>query len=272
MAFRFILICGVLLIAAIIYLPFSENSIQNTDAILEKTAKQLDNLPVPTNNASLESPASESEKITYTYTYSDNNAELKYRHYLAGKYTYERGLISPEDREIYQNYPLAVLRGLGDAGDIHALQELGQRASKAGNFKLAFDYYEAATIYGSTTALAYLRDKYELANRLYLDKSNGKHALVMIFSYLRVAELRGDYSDSMGVDRLAEMHERTYGKTELDEIDYRVIERMAAAIYTGMETRRTELGLEPFDNTVPEYDVEQMERVLKARAQKGFGL
>lgn len=270
MAFRFILVCGVLLIAAIIYLPFSENIIQNTDAILEKTAKQSVDLPVSTNNASLESPAFESEEVTYTY--SDNNAELKHRLYLAGKYTYERGLISPEDREIYQNYPLAVLQGLGDAGDIHALQELGRRASKAGNFKLAFDYYEAATVYGSTTALAYLRNTYELANRLYLDKSNGKHALVMIFSYLRVAELRGDYSDSMGVDRLSEMHERTYGKTELDEIDYRVIERIAAAIYAGMETRRTELGLEPFDNTVPEYDVEQMERVLNARARKGFGL
>lgn len=203
---------------------------------------------------------------------SDNQADIKQRHYLAEKNNRDRGLISPEERTIYQNYPLDTLQEMGKSGDIHALHELGQRASNEGNFALAFAHYESAAVYGSTVALGYLGDKYEMANKLHLDDKNGKHALVVATSYLRVAELRGDYSNSREIKRLPEKYERTYGKIDLDENDYREIEIRAKEIYTKMENNRIELGLEPFDNTVPEEDISQMERVLAERAKKEFGL
>lgn len=190
------------------------------------------------------------EEISQTDAVSQ--AELKQHHYLDNIYYRERGLISPEERAIYQNYPLNTLQEMGKSGDIHALHELGQRASHEENFKLAFSYYESAAIYGSTVALGYLGNKYEMANRLYLDKENGKHALIVAISYLKVAERRGDYSNTREINRLPEKYARTYGKIELDKNDFQEIDKMANQIYTDLESRRISLGMAPFNNTAPE--------------------
>lgn len=181
-----------------------------------------------------------------------SQAELKQHHYLDNIYYRERGLISPEERAIYQNYPLNTLQEMGKSGDIHALHELGQRATHEEDFKLAFSYYESAAIYGSTVALGYLGNKYEMANRLYLNKENGKRALIVTISYLKVAERRGDYSNSREINRLPEKYARTYGKIELDKNDYQEIDKMANEIYTDLESRRISLGMAPFNNTAPE--------------------
>lgn len=266
---KYLILPSVFFVAIGAYLFYSDDELAQTqkDRHLEQNALMVKADAIPQNTESPKPSKLTEEEINQLNF--DIQAELKQKHYLAEKYRHERGLISPDERRVYQNYSLDTLQEMGKSGDIHALHELGQRASNDGNFELAFAYYESAAVYGSTVALGYLGDKYEMANKLYLDDKNGKHALLIATSYLRVAELRGDYSNSYEITRLPEKYERTYGKIELDENDYREIEKIAKEIYTKMESKRIELGLGPFDNSIPEGSTAQLhkEMALKERAK-----
>lgn len=140
MAFRFISLCAVLLIATAIYLPFSEDQTLRRDAHPETAIMQSDCIAVALREAS----APNNEDTNYTCTVVDSSVEPKHRHYMEEIKHNESGLISQEQRGLYENYPLYVLQEPGKSVDIHALHEIGKRVSNEHDFKSAFDYYEPA--------------------------------------------------------------------------------------------------------------------------------
>ena len=202
----------------------------------------------------------------------DEEAKRKQLQSQIEQYNYDRGYASQETVEQYQNYTINMLQELGKNGDIYALTELGLRASNEANYKLSFSYFESAAIYGSTVALGYLRNHYEMANQLYLDEKNGRRALMGAISYFRVAELRGDYSNSDLSEKYLSNYgahsSGTYDEVKLDENDLQEVDKMAQQIYDALEKRRVELGLGPFDNSIPEGSTAQLHKEMAQGARQ----
>lgn len=262
-----VFLIGAVLAVVIATLHF--NADKNTTNINSEPAFTVPTKTPPTLQNDESSPYSELTQQEINQLNFDSEADRKQRRYLEKKHNAERGYISLEEEKLYESYPGSALQEMGKNGDIHALRELGLRAAKERDYKLSFSYFESAAIYGSTITLGYLSSEYEMTNQLYLDSKNGKRALMGALAYLQVAELRGDYNNSDLIEKYLSNYSAhssgTYDEVKLDENDLQKVEENARQIYETMEKRRIELGLGPFDNSIPEGSTAQLHKDMALR-------
>lgn len=161
-----------------------------------------------------------------------------------------------ENESVYKNYGTSVLEELSDNGDITAmhvladryLQEYVERGDGENGIKIHRQIFSKAATYGSTWALNQLALSLSSEAGLIQSSEQRRNMVFDSLAYLEVSERRGD--------KLPKITSRKFTLTEhglsLTEHDLEDIKNRANTIYEELATKRQELGLPEFDNSVPE--------------------
>lgn len=158
----------------------------------------------------------------------------------------------------YQTYDTETLTRLGDSGDLKAMHVLGDRAS---NFSELKNILMKAAAYGSTEALIQLGSLNENDEGNIGEKSAEiqKAKILTALAYYDVAQTRGDWWGNIAAGK--SLTERYH--IHISEQDKQLIEDLSEKIYQDLETRRSELGLGDFDNSVPDEVIKFYEEMLR---------
>lgn len=146
----------------------------------------------------------------------------------------------------YRNYSQDVLEKLAVEGDLRALHTLARKPMPTVERK---GILTKAATYGSTFALI------QIANGITSQKDfipnpteeNKRLAIVDALAYVEVVKMRGDTTE--GKEK-ATIIQNVY-HFEPSESENRLIQEKAQSIYNDLNSKRRELGLDEFDNSVP---------------------
>lgn len=152
----------------------------------------------------------------------------------------------------YDSYNEETLKNLADNGDLRALSVLEKLYSSKNTYeghKMAQAIREKSAIYGSTDALATLGTvKHSEFMSLPATDEGRTPALIEALAFYQAAQLRGD---SLSYFTSGNYLINNNGNL-LTGDDYQKINTRAQEIYSDLESKRIELGLGKFDNSVPD--------------------
>ena len=175
----------------------------------------------------------------------------------------ERGYMPPDsdkEQNAYNGYTEEALRSLAKNGDMVALHVLADRYGDLDYIKangidvltvlrIRHDFLYEAAIRGSTRALMELGIHYAAKNQ---NASGGyeekKAAEIEVLAIYKVATLRGDPDHFIDELRVS----KSIRGVEITDADKQHIDLRAKAIYADLQAKRKDMGLEDFDNSVPE--------------------
>lgn len=146
----------------------------------------------------------------------------------------------------YRNYPNDALEKLAEEGDLRALHTLARQPIKTEEY---IEILTKAATYGSTYALI------QIANGITTQKEfipnpteeNKRLAIIDALAYVEVVKMRGDITASK---EHAMTIQNAYHFVP-SEGESQLIQEKAQVIYNDLNSKRKELGLEEFDNSVP---------------------
>ncbi len=158
------------------------------------------------------------------------------------------------NNNMYASYSNDAIDQLANNGDIYAIRELAKRIGKgeirdAGLDRLREIFWKAA-VYGSTWGIKRYA-KLEMVGFSSLENSNlpeNKDKIIHALALLNVAGMRGDKLALLkDANTIIQMN-----KVELNEEDINKILTLSQQYYKKLEYERTSLGLDKFDNSIPE--------------------
>ena len=171
----------------------------------------------------------------------------KRQEWLAGKGYFYNGEV-----DAYDTYDIRALEALADQGDlvaIHALIERHMDSENTDREKL-FGTYVLASVHGSTNALVATGHFHQMkfdSHSLWNDDID-RASLVNWMAFNEVAVRRGDIDAGVKLERNLASR-----KIEVSEADRALVEEAADIIYASLAQERAKLGLDEFDNSVPDY-------------------
>ncbi len=168
----------------------------------------------------------------------------------------EYGYYSAEDGAIYESYSDAILEDLAKKGDIKALDTLGNKFIQKGEMDKAVPYFWEAAALGSTTALDSLAILAEpnptKGETKEMRKELFRGATLESLALYQVVALRGDENlAKLKTEQVKSSYDFRYGQLELTPQELQTIVQRKQEIYSQLQARRTELGLNDFNNSVP---------------------
>lgn len=166
---------------------------------------------------------------------------------------YGRGM-EPNDTE-YDSYSIETLEKLVQSNDIRAMNQLANKLYGMHNkgYESAKAMHELAAVHGSTKALNAIAHKTMISKVMRAEKEGlsieqKRELWVDVLSWYLLARMRGD---NEYVSSLLPAHLETYNANLLPE-DWQSARDKAGAMYESLQQKRLALGLEPFDNSVPD--------------------
>lgn len=165
-------------------------------------------------------------------------------------------LFSEEDLE-YQSYDESTLRQLGNDGDIRALHRLAKMCVDKDHYMLegyggavAEEYLWRAAVLGSSKALADLALMHDA--RVFgtpgISATEKRLAVIEVLARYDAASYRGNRYPNIND---ASVFKETY-QINLSTEEQLKVNNRAQEIYDSLSKRRSELGLDEFDNSVPD--------------------
>lgn len=147
------------------------------------------------------------------------------------------------------SYDIKTLKELAHSNEIQVLHALALKYLSIGEGTKAFNTYKTAAIHGSTEAIERMASFY--AEEYYLNTSatsEEKKAFAhAALGFYHAAVLRGNHEALSTAKAFIGVND-----IQLSESDHLHIADIANSIYSELELNREKLGLEPFDNSVPE--------------------
>ncbi len=169
----------------------------------------------------------------------------------------DHGYFPEQDEATYKSYSDSVLDDLAKKGDATALQVLGSRFVHEGDIKKAQLYFWDAAAIGSTTALDHLAG---LAEPLPTPGETKEMRKVLVrqstlesLAIYKLAALRGDPRISaVGIRGVETIYRASgEGSLELSLQELQFVDQRSQDLYRDLQARRTELGLDSFNNSTP---------------------
>lgn len=238
----------VMLVASAIVLFLKKQSVPNTVSAIapayEKVIAKQESLNV-SNPISFEKVEGEKSRKNISDG-SDSLAGTPAQEEVLFKWRQERGYLNMDlqKKAEYEKYDLTTLKIMVDSGDVLAQAQLAEH------------YYgddhkreiTKAMAMGSTSAVmrrgATLESEYERAN----NEKQRQEALIELLGLYEMGALRGDpYNQIVTQDWFIREH-----AIQLTEQDKIAIKQRGKEIYNKVQQQRFELGLDEFDNTVPQ--------------------
>ncbi|WP_020207535.1 hypothetical protein [Gilvimarinus chinensis] len=206
-------------------------------------------------------PKPKSGEKTIVESSADYNDESMYQE---RKEHLENYVIGVNDED-YKVYDLETLLSLAEGGDVKAMKvaalKMMDKSEKAESAEESLKYHESylellesAVVYGDREVLGLLRTKYVDGSPLLMDSASEAekaNAMIEALAYYEFLGLRGDFGGKYYGQKFffkSFMPE----KTSLSSIEVRGVKKRAKDIYDHYEGQRLELGLGPFDNSIPE--------------------
>jgi len=155
----------------------------------------------------------------------------------------------------YDNYDMSTLQKLAESNDIQAMHALATLylSEKYGleyGFKYAEPLYWKAAILGSTTALTELASIHDSKYRYGKYTPEEKRtAILEALAIHKVAALRGD---RFGLITIGRIMLDNNGMRDISIAEEKFVDARTHEIYLDLQTKRSDLGLGPFDNSVPD--------------------
>lgn len=186
----------------------------------------------------------------------------------------ENNVSFDRDGKVYPHYSKAILMDLAEQGDLLAIKELvyrylhGQPEYLEGDSREVTDknrvlqrewheqrnkYLYEAILYGDREFLATASPLFSR----YVDPADLEENRVVLLEQLGFLEFVGKRGKVMDkyyrATSAVQIYEETYGKLRLTDADKALIRDQAQAIYDGFESKRIEMGLGEFDNSVSDW-------------------
>ncbi|HTF97092.1 MAG TPA: hypothetical protein VL995_13235 [Cellvibrio sp.] len=256
------LIYGVFIIVGCLLVLFilsnSEISPSSNNVEIKSTFDELSssNKPLIINERSLDKKSSGSSNSVDRWSpMGDAATAEKIKSWFAARGNYS--FYGPDAYSEYKNYDNETLTKLSDDGDLRAMHVLSERA---GNLLERKSILIRAAVYGSTEALSRLSTIQDLDKRDTVKTvEDKKMALFEILAYQEAAEIRGDWWPKI---QMRDYYTKQY-QIELNSQDNALIAGMAKEIYEELSQQRKRLGLDDFDNTVPDEVMKFYEEMLR---------
>lgn len=244
---------------AYFFVNVKEKALSNSDAgkvtVIATNSLALSNKKMAVDSGYSSSQISVSSSVSGWSPMGDSVTAERIKAWFASRGNYS--FYGPEVYSEYQDYDVATLMKLDNNGDLRAMHVLADRAETLQERKSIL--YKAA-IYGSTEALARIAGIQDLERRdsarNYEEK---KAALFDVLAYQKVAEIRGDWWPNI---QMKDYYLKQY-KIELTPQDYEVVGGIADEIFKDMQRQRRSLGLDDFDNSVPDEVIKFYEEMLR---------
>lgn len=187
---------------------------------------------------------------------------------------FENSVSHDRDGKVYTHYSEQILIDLAEQGDLQAIKELAYRYATEGpsliegsggditnqniiNSQFWHDqtkkYLTKAIVYGDRELLEkaaiFLADPVD-----YSDPESIRKATLKKLSFWEFASMRGNHMNKYyGAVNEINVYEGLFGKLNLTAEDKDFIYKNAKKIYDSFEQERINLGLGPFDNSVPNH-------------------
>ncbi|HTF97128.1 MAG TPA: hypothetical protein VL995_13415 [Cellvibrio sp.] len=157
----------------------------------------------------------------------------------------ERGKVSfPVQGDDYDTYDNMTLQSLAENNhDVKAMTILGVKLRG----DTGLHWLRLAAIYDSSYALTWA-GSISTAVSLSAPEEVKRAGLIDALTYKKVAEIRGDFYSSRGINM---DHFETQLRVRLTDEDKALAEKKARPLYDELESQRIQLGLGKFDNSVP---------------------
>lgn len=261
--FTVLLVAAIAFIALIYFMQSNSPPQNDTTAAIGET----DSLSPPVSTASPERTIFEKDQnqdSTLIPTKKDSffgdpadEAEITQWYAKRGKF------ISAEGEAEYLSYDQGTLEKLAVAGDIRAMQMLAKLYLDRDHFQqYGFDaakkQYWNAAVHGSSEALIALANlEKTTAFDLATDEADRRSKALEVLALYRAAELRGDlWSPSNQVPVFKEMNH-----INLSDIENVSIDQQASKIVNDLQQQRNIVGLNDFDNSMPESVVKFFDKI-----------
>lgn len=176
--------------------------------------------------------------------------------------------------KVYPSYSIETLQGLAAQGDVKAMKELAYRLEQdlhrrtnepnfTGYFEMREHVKSAMTdivVHGDRAMLDYA--SIYLVDPAYVsDPLVQREAFLQRLAFYEFIGMRGRYPEKyIGVLDLIRQYETEHGKLDLSVEEKQAIHVKAAEMYAGFETKRMEIGLGPFDNSVSDFLMKHAEQ------------
>jgi hypothetical protein len=152
------------------------------------------------------------------------------------------------DTNEYSSYNLDALKELAKSGDIRAINLLAQQIFGIEGYDASKALYLEGAARGSTDSISSLaRITYSENFNSYASDAEKLKASVEMLAWSKVAGLRGDEFASANSGRLLLSLDKVAITNEMEALS----NELASEYYQHLQAKRNELGLGPFDNSVP---------------------
>ncbi|HOY22215.1 MAG TPA: hypothetical protein PK002_03630 [Cellvibrio sp.] len=203
-------------------------------------------------------PAANSTSVVYG-KFSGTKAQIDE----LNQWRLERGYMPPnsdKEQNAYNAYTEEALRSLAKNGDVVALHVLADRyldleymqaheIDVLTSSRVRRDFLTDAAIRGSTRALMELGIDYGAEHRnISRTDDEKKAAEIEVLAIYKVATLRGDPDHFIDELRVS----KSIRGIEITDADKQHIDLRAKEIYADLQAKRKDMGLDDFDNSVPE--------------------
>ncbi|MDO3387937.1 hypothetical protein QWI17_18980 [Gilvimarinus sp. SDUM040013] len=191
-----------------------------------------------------------------------NSAERSEAHRLEHEEFYSDYIVGV-DKSSYSDYELDTLLDLAESGDVRAMKtaaikylemsESQDDATILDSLSKMKGLVESAVVHGDRELIELLSSNFFEKSVFLSDEYSGlrkEEEFVKAYAFYDFVGLRGNFSDKYyGQKNLSKIYypEKTY----LTSAEVEKIKAQAQSIYDSFEKKRVELGLGPFDNTIP---------------------
>lgn len=239
---------SVMLVVSATVLFLKKQSVPNTVSAVApayENAIATQESPSVSNSVSFEKTEDEKPRKNISDG-SDSLAGTPAQEEVLFKWRQERGYLNMDlqKKAEYEKYDLATLKIMVDSGDVLAQAQLAEHYYGDDHKR---EIYKAMAM-GSTSAVtrrgATLMSEYEDSN----NDAQRNETLIEVLGLYEMGALRGDpYNQIVTQDWFIKKH-----AIQLTEQDKIAIKQRGKEIYNEVQQQRFELGLDEFDNTVPE--------------------
>ncbi|WMS87389.1 hypothetical protein [Pleionea litopenaei] len=156
----------------------------------------------------------------------------------------------------YESYESEILVKLAEQQEPKALQILGDRSLRAGDFDSATKYYLSAAVFGYTKNLVDIGNIHAFKYKKAKNAAEEKSSAIAALSWYKLAKMRGDIQVSTakslaGIDM------------SLSENEKQTVRNRANELYDSLQKQRKKLGLDNFDNAYPK----ALEKIFNKKAE-----
>ncbi len=157
-----------------------------------------------------------------------------------------RGYFDRRQLAEYSSYDLPTLDALAKNGDIKAMQVLAVEKLKLGEVEASHQLLLDAAVYGSTQALNLAAGDRFSSYALTENPEDKESYLVEAFALIYVSKRRGDF---IATDNYIQLMKDIH-RVDLTPEQEKKISKKADQLYEYLESRRKDIGLDSFSNTV----------------------